>query len=149
MGLIMITHNIGVVAETADRVVVQYKGRKMEEAGVLALFDRAQERPTPARCSRRCPRTPPATACRPSAISPTEELRSDGATVLEASNLVRDYHVGGGLFGASRTVHAVQGVSFSLDKGKTLAIVGETGSRQVDAGPHPDADRPRRPRASC
>jgi dipeptide transport system ATP-binding protein len=38
MGLIMITHNIGVVAETADRVVVQYKGKKMEEAGVLELF---------------------------------------------------------------------------------------------------------------
>ncbi|WP_417307791.1 ABC transporter ATP-binding protein [Devosia sp.] len=38
MGLIMITHNIGVVAETADRVVVQYKGLKMEEAGVLELF---------------------------------------------------------------------------------------------------------------
>ena len=38
MGLIMITHNIAVVAETADRVVVQYKGRKMEEAGVLELF---------------------------------------------------------------------------------------------------------------
>lgn len=38
MGLIMITHNIGVVAETADRVVVQYKGRKMEESGVLELF---------------------------------------------------------------------------------------------------------------
>ncbi len=39
MGLILITHNMGVVAETADRVVVQYKGRKMEEAGVLELFE--------------------------------------------------------------------------------------------------------------
>jgi dipeptide transport system ATP-binding protein len=39
MALIMITHNMGVVAETADRVVVQYKGRKMEEAGVLDLFE--------------------------------------------------------------------------------------------------------------
>jgi dipeptide transport system ATP-binding protein len=38
MGLIMITHNMGVVAETADRVIVQYKGRKMEEADVLSLF---------------------------------------------------------------------------------------------------------------
>jgi dipeptide transport system ATP-binding protein len=38
MGLIMITHNIGVVAETADRVVVQYRGRKMEESDVLTLF---------------------------------------------------------------------------------------------------------------
>ena len=39
MGLIMITHNMGVVAETADRVMVQYKGRKMEEADVLSLFE--------------------------------------------------------------------------------------------------------------
>jgi dipeptide transport system ATP-binding protein len=39
MGLIMITHNMGVVAETADRVIVQYRGRKMEEADVLTLFE--------------------------------------------------------------------------------------------------------------
>jgi dipeptide transport system ATP-binding protein len=39
MGLIMITHNMGVVAETADRVVVQYKGRKIEEADVVDLFE--------------------------------------------------------------------------------------------------------------
>ena len=38
MGLIMITHDMGVVAETADRVIVQYKGRKIEEADVLSLF---------------------------------------------------------------------------------------------------------------
>jgi len=42
MGLIMITHDMGVVAETADRVIVQYQGRKMEEAGVLALFEKPQ-----------------------------------------------------------------------------------------------------------
>ena len=42
MGLIMITHNMGVVAETADRVIVQYKGRKMEEADVLSLFEKPQ-----------------------------------------------------------------------------------------------------------
>jgi dipeptide transport system ATP-binding protein len=39
MALIMITHNMGVVAETADRVIVQYKGKKMEEADVLSLFE--------------------------------------------------------------------------------------------------------------
>lgn len=39
MGLIMITHDMGVVAETADRVIVQYQGRKMEEADVLSLFE--------------------------------------------------------------------------------------------------------------
>ncbi|RYE85910.1 MAG: ATP-binding cassette domain-containing protein, partial [Hyphomicrobiales bacterium] len=48
--------------------------------------------------------------------------------VLEGRHLNRDYHVGGGLFGRSRVVHAVRDVSFSLDKGKTLAIVGESGS---------------------
>ncbi len=39
MALIMITHDMGVVAETADRVIVQYKGHKMEEADVLTLFE--------------------------------------------------------------------------------------------------------------
>lgn len=39
MGLIMITHDMGVVAETADRVIVQYRGKKMEEADVLSLFE--------------------------------------------------------------------------------------------------------------
>ena len=38
MALIMITHDMGVIAETADRVIVQYKGKKMEEADVLSLF---------------------------------------------------------------------------------------------------------------
>jgi dipeptide transport system ATP-binding protein len=49
------------------------------------------------------------------------------AKVLEGKNIVRDYHVGGGLFRPARTVHAVKGVSFSVEKGKTLAIVGESG----------------------
>ncbi len=50
------------------------------------------------------------------------------ALVLEARNLVRDYTVGGSLFGAGRVVHAVKNLSFSLEQGKTLAIVGESGS---------------------
>ncbi|MBU1175166.1 MAG: ABC transporter ATP-binding protein [Alphaproteobacteria bacterium] len=40
MGLILITHDMGVVAETADRVVVQYQGHKMEEADILSLFEK-------------------------------------------------------------------------------------------------------------
>ena len=42
MALILITHDMGVVAETADRVVVQYQGQKMEEAPVLSLFEAPQ-----------------------------------------------------------------------------------------------------------
>ncbi|RIK84106.1 MAG: nickel import ATP-binding protein NikD [Hyphomicrobiales bacterium] len=42
MALVLITHDMGVVAETADRVVVQYRGRKMEDADVLSLFENPQ-----------------------------------------------------------------------------------------------------------
>src|SRR5690606_19626351 len=48
-------------------------------------------------------------------------------TVLEARDIVRDYHVGGGLFGRSKTIHALKGVSLSVEKGRTLAVVGESG----------------------
>jgi len=48
-------------------------------------------------------------------------------TVLEARGIRRDYHVAGGLFAKAKTVQAVKGVSFSVRKGQTLAIVGESG----------------------
>jgi dipeptide transport system ATP-binding protein len=48
-------------------------------------------------------------------------------TVLQVRDVKRDYHVPGGLFGKAKTVHAVKGVSFSVEQGKTLAIVGESG----------------------
>ena len=44
MALVLITHDMGVVAETADRVIVQYNGRKMEDTDVVSLFERAEER---------------------------------------------------------------------------------------------------------
>ena len=47
--------------------------------------------------------------------------------VLEAKNIVRDYYLPGGLVKKARTVHAVKGVSFKVEQGKTLAIVGESG----------------------
>ena len=47
--------------------------------------------------------------------------------VLEAKNLKRDYHIPGSLLKPAKTVHAVKGVSFKVEEGKTLAIVGESG----------------------
>lgn len=47
--------------------------------------------------------------------------------VLETRDIRRDYVIGGGLFRKARTVHAVKGVSLKLEKGRTLAIVGESG----------------------
>ena len=47
--------------------------------------------------------------------------------VLEVRNLTRDYHTSGGFLRPAKIVHAVKGVSFTLQKGKTLAVVGESG----------------------
>ena len=134
MGLIMITHNMGVVAETADRVIVQYKGRKMEEADVLSLFEKPKSNYTRALLSAlpenaTGDRLPTIDRFLMEAETGSGGHADDGAAamtvVLEAKNIVRDYHVGGGLFSKPRTIHAVKGVSFSVEKGKTLAIVGE------------------------
>ena len=48
--------------------------------------------------------------------------------VLETRHVVRDYHVGGTLFGGGRVIHAVKDANIVVEKGKTLAIVGESGS---------------------
>jgi dipeptide transport system ATP-binding protein len=48
--------------------------------------------------------------------------------VVETRHVVRDYHLGGGLFGQPRVVHAVKDANLKVEKGKTLAIVGESGS---------------------
>jgi dipeptide transport system ATP-binding protein len=48
--------------------------------------------------------------------------------VLETHHITRDYHVGGGLFGRSRVIHAVRDANLRVEKGRTLAIVGESGS---------------------
>jgi dipeptide transport system ATP-binding protein len=47
--------------------------------------------------------------------------------ILEARDLKRDYHLGGNLFASGSTIHAVKGVSFKVERGKTLAVVGESG----------------------
>jgi dipeptide transport system ATP-binding protein len=47
--------------------------------------------------------------------------------VLEAQNITREYNIRGGLFARARTIHALKGVSLSVEKGKTLAVVGESG----------------------
>ena len=145
MGLIMITHDMGVVAETADRVIVQYKGRKMEEADVLSLFESPKSPYTRALLSA-LPEN--ATGDRLSTVA--DFMKNEAANVrsgamseivLEGRNIVRDYHVGGGLFGKQKTVHAVKGVSFTLGKGQNPCHRGRERLRKVNARTDIDADR--------
>lgn len=56
------------------------------------------------------------------------------SVILEARNIVRDYHVPGSFLKKAKTVHAVKGVSFQVEKGKTLAIVGESGCGKSTLG---------------
>src|SRR6218665_2562489 len=55
----------------------------------------------------------------------TDTMTND--TMLEVRNIKRDYELPGGLFKPKKIIHAVKGVSFKLERGKTLAIVGESG----------------------
>ena len=65
LSLLLITHDLGVIAETADRVAVMYAGRIVEEGPVRAIF-RQPHIPTPAACWHRCPAAPAASGCAPS-----------------------------------------------------------------------------------
>jgi peptide/nickel transport system ATP-binding protein len=56
-----------------------------------------------------------------------EEHRNGTPPLLDVAGLVKEFPVGRGLFGTRGVVHAVQGVSFSLSAGETLAVVGESG----------------------
>jgi len=65
---------------------------------------------------------------------------TDTRPLLEVTDLVKHYAVRGGVLRRRiGTVHAVDGVSFSVGKGETLGLVGESGLRQVDGSTYRDA----------
>src|SRR6266511_1477513 len=70
------------------------------------------------------------------AIQKAEEAnRTNEDTILEVSNLVKHFQIGGGLFGGrAATVKAVGGLSFSIRRGETLGLVGESGCGKTTTG---------------
>ena len=117
MSVLFITHDMGVVAEIADRVVVLKDGHKIEEASVSALFDTPREPYT---------RLLMAAAPRLGAGSPAPPKAS--APVLDVSDLVTIYpgrrpHP----FAPRQEVRAVDGVSLHIGHAETLGLVGESG----------------------
>ncbi|PWC37637.1 dipeptide ABC transporter ATP-binding protein [Azospirillum sp. TSO35-2] len=153
MGVIFITHDMGVVAEVADRVVVMWRGRKVEEGSVERIFQAPQHPYTKALLSAvpklgalrgqdlpvrfpllvvddaRAEAAPPA----PPPVQDT--VRATDAPLLEVRDLTTRFDVRKGIFGSLKArVHAVEKVSFAVRPGETLALVGESGCGKSTTG---------------
>ena len=118
--IILITHDMGVVAEMADRVIVMREGRAVEEGSAADIFSRPRMQYTRdllaavPRIGAGVPRAAP-TAAAAAAVA-----------VLENVSVRFDIH--GGLLGrVTHRVHAVEGVSFDIRAGETFSLVGESG----------------------
>ena len=116
MALLFITHDMGVVADIADRVVVLKSGECVEQGPVAGIFAR------PA-----APYTRRLMAATPRLGSGAPAPRAATDPVLQVRDLSVRFAVPGGPFGPRRDYHAVCGVSFDLGRGETLGLVGESG----------------------
>jgi peptide/nickel transport system ATP-binding protein len=153
MSVVFITHDMGVVAEIADRVVVMWKGKKVEEGAAADILTRPRHSYTQALIAavprlgsmkgEPSPRPFPEPEIGAEALHPIRDsnwrrghaVRSDQRPLLEVANLVTRFPVRSGIFGrASARVHAVENVSFSLHAGETLALVGESGCGKSTTG---------------
>ena len=157
MGVIFITHDMGVVAEVADRVLVMYRGDKVEEGGADEIFARPQHVYTRALLSA-VPRlgamhgtdepapfpllkveeaarvADPAALVDAPVAAPTTVRRENGP-VLKVRDLTTSFDITGGILGrVQKRVHAVEKVSFDLYPGETLSLVGESGCGKTTTG---------------
>jgi len=150
MSIIFISHDLSLVSEIADQVVVMYKGEIVEHASAKAIFSNPQntytkallnvrpsldnrltELPTIADFLENKPKT--AIAVPQERHKRLEELYAQ-APLLEIKNVAKTYVSKTGIFSKSREVKAVNDVSFSLYPGETLGLVGESGCGKSTLG---------------
>jgi len=149
MSILFITHDMGVVAEIADRTVVMYDGQAVETDSTAQIFAAPSHPYTRALLSAvprlgsmegraRPMRFPIVDKVTGTSDEPTETPDTVATTerpVLEVANLTTRFAIRSGLFGkVSGCVHAVENISFSLHAGETLALVGESGCGKSTTG---------------
>lgn len=128
--LILITHDMGVVAEMADRVIVMRNGRMLEEGRAVDIFASPQTDYTRELLAA-VPRMRIGAGARQAATQSAQDgaaFRNDGSAVATVQDLHVRFDLHGGFFGrVDRRVHAVEGVSFAIARNETLSLVGESG----------------------
>ncbi|MEO9897505.1 MAG: ABC transporter ATP-binding protein [Paracoccaceae bacterium] len=140
--VMFITHDMAVVAQMADRVVVMFRGNKVEEGSVEEIFENPQHPYTKALLAA----VPKLGEMRGKTYpEPMKLLGSDQKEItpikgteerlLTVKNLITRFPVKGGFFRRTvANVHAVEDLSFSINKGQTLSLVGESGCGKSTAG---------------
>lgn len=118
MGLILITHDLAVVADVADRIVIMKTGEVVEAGETVKLFTAMQHPYSKALMA--------ATAHQPSRKPPTRV--ADATPVLEVVSVVRDYSLPRtSILGKPGKFRAVNEVSFTIHRGENVGLVGESG----------------------
>ena len=123
--IVLITHNMGVVADLADRVVVMYQGDIVEEAAARSLFAAPKEEYT-----RKLLAAVPHLGRNSASAGLTQRAHQDAEVLVAAQDLAIEYP---GRLG-TRAFKAVDGVSFTLSEGEVIGLVGESGSGKTTIG---------------